>query len=85
MAPVNVRSRPVMRAVVEYATVYSRGYQVPCRVQIPASPPLFLRELKTLEIAYQVRLFPLVREGCVDCFLVAVAVIQIGHPSVRRA
>lgn len=54
LAPVNTRDNTVMLALLEYATVYSRGHPVPCRLDIPERAPLFLHELKALETAYQV-------------------------------
>ena len=43
-----------MAALREYASVYSKGHVVPCRLDLPEEPPLFLRQLKSLETAYEV-------------------------------
>lgn len=55
MAPMDIRDSDILNALVEYAKVYSRGYPVPCRLEIPDSAMLFLNQLSKLESAYQVR------------------------------
>ena len=57
-----------MAALREFASVYSKGHVVPCRLVLPEEQPIFLQQLKSLETAYEVTLFPIYAPIICLCF-----------------
>lgn len=54
IAPVDTSNPELTAKVLEYATLYSRGLPVACRVTLPERTPLFIDDLRPLETLYQV-------------------------------
>eukprot|EP00803_Ostreobium_quekettii_P007030 evm.model.scf_827.5 EVM.evm.TU.scf_827.5 scf_827:49902-60555(+) len=54
MAPANTRDPRVMASIKEFATVYSRGYPVPCRVFVSEDMPSTEEQLRHLETSHQI-------------------------------
>eukprot|EP00210_Caulerpa_lentillifera_P006071 g5800.t1 len=54
IAPVETSNPELMTRILEYATLYSKGTPVACRVTLPKQTPMYIDDLKPLETLYQI-------------------------------